>query len=128
MRKSFAFYIFYLFLLRYHLSLNRDLLEVVEEEELQLDIQLRRLSNRLKVPIYVYYDMATDDQLGVSQHFAWKKYEPDLTLSMTHSECRFYITLFYNRLNDTFDRIIPIQGCNCQNPPPLSLLRNSQSK
>lgn len=72
--------------------------------------------------------MAIYDQLEVSQHFAWKKYEPDLTLSMTQSDCRFYITLFYNRLNGTFDRIIPIQGCNCQIPPPLSLLRNSQSK
>lgn len=128
LRKSFAFCVFYFFLLRYLLFKKRDPLEDLEEEELQLDIQLRRLSNWLKVPIYVYYDMAIYDHLEVSQHFAWKKYEPDLTLSMTQSDCRFYITLFYNRLNGTFDRIIPIQGCNCQIPPPLSLLRNSQSK
>lgn len=71
--------------------------------------------------------MTAHDQFGVSQLFAWKEYEPDRTQS-TNSDCRFYITLFHNRLNNTFDRIIPIKGCNCQIPPPLSLLRTNQRK
>lgn len=127
MIKSCAFFIKSIFGSLSSIFKKRDLLEVLGEG-LQSDKQLRRVSNWIRVPLYVYHDMTTHDQLIVSQQFAWTKYEPDLTLYMRQSDCRFYITLFYNRLNDTYDRIIPIQGCNCQIPPPLSLLRNSQSK
>lgn len=101
-------------------------------EDIDYDVKLRRLSNWLKVPIYIYmYQKKVDDghaQFNASQRCLWTKFEPDLSMTIVSSDCRFYITLFYNHLNGTFDRIIPIQGCNCQIPAPLSLLRNSQSK
>nr|XP_034334563.1 uncharacterized protein LOC105345630 [Crassostrea gigas] len=100
-------------------------------EDLDHDVKLRQLSNWLKVPIYIYmYQKKVDDghaQFNASQRFIWTKFEPDLSMTVVSSDCRFYITLFYNHLNGTFDRIIPLRGCNCQIPAPLSLLRNSQN-
>lgn len=106
--------------------------DAMGREDLDHDVKLRRLSNWLKVPIYIYmYQKKVDDghaQFNASQRFIWTKFEPDLSMTVVSSDCRFYITLFYNHLNGTFDRIIPLRGCNCQIPAPLSLLRNSQSK
>lgn len=106
--------------------------DAMGREDLDHDVKLRRLSNWLTVPIYIYmYQKKVDDghaQFNASQRFIWTKFEPDLSMTVVSSDCRFYITLFYNHLNGTFDRIIPLRGCNCQIPAPLSLLRNSQSK
>lgn len=102
----------------------------IGREDSDYDEKLKRLCNWLKVPIYIYhYQNKNDegpDQFSGSQHFFWTKYEPDLSMSVINSDCRFYITLLHNQHNGTFDRIIPLHGCNCQIPPPLSLLRNSQ--
>lgn len=96
------------------------------EENLKLDEKLLRLSEWLNVPIYVYYGMAATataiDGLG---RWFWAIYEP--TVSMTKRNCRFYITLFCNWQDKSFDRITAFRGCNCQIPPPLSVLFNNQS-
>lgn len=105
--------------------------DAIGREDLDYDVKLRQLSNWLKVPIYIYMSQKKVDdghaQFNASQRFLWTKFEPDLSMTIVSSDCRFYITLFYNHLNGTFDRIIPLRGCNCQNPAPLSLLRNSQN-
>lgn len=114
------------------MSSTSGLQDAMGREDLDYDVKLRRLSNWLKVPIYIYMSQKKVDdghaQFNASQRFLWTKFEPDLSMTIVSSDCRFYITLFYNHLNGTFDRIIPLRGCNCQNPAPLSLLRNSQSK
>lgn len=116
----------------YFLYQTSGLQDAMGREDLDQDVKLRQLSNWLKVPIYIYMNQQKVDdghaQFNASQRFIWTKFEPDLSKTVVNSDCRFYITLFYNHINDTFDRIIPLRGCNCQIPAPLSLLRNSQSK
>lgn len=99
---------------------------------MELDKKLKRVAYWLKIPVYLYIYREVDgpNQLNLSQRCFWVVFEPDGAISKTKSDCRFYISLFYNcsKGKGVFDRIIPEKGCNCQNPPPLSLLRNSQSK
>nr|XP_022291453.1 uncharacterized protein LOC111102840 [Crassostrea virginica] len=102
-----------------------DLQNALGAEELDLQNTLLNLSKWLKVPIYLYTGVANDSS---ERHQDWEKYEPtDNPLPSTNSGCRFYITLFHNRIVDSFDRIVPLQGCNCQIPPPHSLLKKSDS-
>lgn len=106
--------------------------DVLGEDDMELDKKLKRVANWLKIPVYLYIYREVDgpNQLNLSQRCFWVVFEPDGAISETKSDCRFYISLFYNcsQGKGVFDRIIPEKGCNCQNPPPLSLLRNSQSK
>ncbi|XP_061176150.1 uncharacterized protein LOC133185108 [Saccostrea echinata] len=108
---------------------SSDLQDALGNETLNFDEKMQRISDWLAVSIYVYHGIANLSQLNYSQGFFWTKYEPARSRSVQlggKKECRFYITLFYNRLNGSFDRIIPLRGCNCEIPPPLSLLRNYQ--
>ncbi|XP_062619670.1 uncharacterized protein LOC134281204 [Saccostrea cucullata] len=101
-----------------------DLLDVLDNETLSFHEKIGRLSNRLTVPIYIYHSEPT--QFNCSQTF-WTKFEPTRTgkgQPGDDKDCRFYITLFYNGLTGSYDRITPLRGCNCGIPPPLSLLRN----
>ncbi|XP_061176771.1 uncharacterized protein LOC133185509 [Saccostrea echinata] len=101
--------------------------DALGNETLDFDEKMRRISDWLTVPIYIYRSDLT--QLNCSQGFFWTKFEPTRSRPDQldgKKECRFYITLFYNGLNDSYDRITPLRGCNCEIPPPLSLLRNQQ--
>ena len=102
--------------------------EVLGQEDLELDDKLKRLCNWLRVPVYVYCGVEDTVCGNGSQRCVWTKYEPNINLSPKANNCRFYITLFYNRIQRSFDRITPLRGCNCQIPPPLSLLQNSYGK
>ncbi|XP_062607117.1 uncharacterized protein LOC134268893 [Saccostrea cucullata] len=106
---------------------SSDLQDALGIGTLDFDEKMRRISEWLTVPVYIYHSELT--QLNCSQGLYWTKFEPVRSRSDQldgNKECRFYITLFYNRLNGSFDRITPLRGCNCEIPPPLSLLRNQQ--
>ncbi|XP_061176772.1 uncharacterized protein LOC133185510 [Saccostrea echinata] len=105
---------------------SSDLQDVLENEKLDFHEKMGRISDWLTVPIYIYHSDPT--QLNCSQRF-WKKFEPARSRICQfdeEKECRFYITLFYNGLNESYDRITPLRGCNCGIPSPFSLLRNHQ--
>nr|XP_022295484.1 uncharacterized protein LOC111105463 isoform X2 [Crassostrea virginica] len=104
--------------------LTRDILNAIGGDELDLDTKLLNLSIWLKVPIYVFWSVASVPSENNRLYF-WTHYTPDKSLPTTKSDCRFYVTLFHNGPQSSFDRIVPKKGCNCQIPPPLSLLRNS---
>lgn len=107
---------------------SSDLQNALRAEKLDIKNKLLNISKWLKVPIYVYNGVAKDPTEG-HQDYMWVKYEPDDNqLPSKFRGCRFYITLFHNRIVDSFDRIVPLEGCNCQSPPPLSLLKKSDSK
>ena len=108
--------------------LFRELHNAMGEENLKLDEKLLRLSEWLNVPLYVYYGMGTTATAAIDGQgrWFWAIYEP--AESRTKRKCRFYITLFCNWQDKSFDRITPLTGCNCQIPPPLSMLLNNQSK
>lgn len=107
---------------------SSDLQNALGAEKLDIKNKLLNISKLLKVPIYVYNGVAKDPTEG-HQDYMWVKYEPDDNqLPSKFRGCRFYITLFHNRIVDSFDRIVPLEGCNCQSPPPLSLLQKSDSK
>ncbi|XP_062596128.1 uncharacterized protein LOC134257543 [Saccostrea cucullata] len=103
---------------------SSDLQDLLDDETPNFNEKIRRLSDWLTVPIYIYHSEPA--KFNCSQRF-WTKFEP-ARFGIGHpddnKECRFYITLFYNGLNDSYDRITPLRGCNCGIPPPLSLLRN----
>lgn len=104
--------------------------EILGEEDWELDKRLLRLSNWLNVPVYMYVYRSADESASMnsSQRCLWTKYEPDNSLPHSEVACRFYVTLFLNQMKNSFDRIVSLRGCNCEIPPPQSLLRNCNCK
>nr|XP_022291528.1 uncharacterized protein LOC111102888 isoform X2 [Crassostrea virginica] len=102
-----------------------ELQDAAGNNDSNLNEKLIQISEWLKIPIYVYHSPEGSAAIDGHQHCVWAKYEPDVF--RTNRECRFYITLFYNVQEGSFDRITPLKGCNCQIPPPLSILQNNHS-
>jgi len=67
----------------------------------------------LGVSVYVYGKLQENSDI-----YDWTCFQP----RSKSSSCRYYATLFFNKPNCKFDRIMPIKGCNCQLLPPVSLL------
>lgn len=104
----------------------RELLGVLGDENCNLQRRLKNVSSWLKVPIYVCDGIEKGASMNVNQCCRWNKYEPDSY--KTDSCCRFYVTLFHNKAENYFDRITPLESCNCQIASPLSLLRSGEGK
>ncbi|XP_056014534.1 uncharacterized protein LOC125674135 isoform X1 [Ostrea edulis] len=105
--------------------------DALGDEKDDMDKKMQRFSDWLTVPIYVYHGTVPPNQMNSSQGFFWTRFEPvcsETKQLKRNKDCRFYITLFHNRLNGSLDRITPLRGCNCQLPPPLSLLRDHQTE
>lgn len=103
----------------------RELQDCLGSKDLHLKEKLQLLSNWLKVPIFIYPGVQDQNDF---RNYCWTRYEPSENVFTSKPVCRFYITLFYNRDKNTFDRIIPLKGCNCQIPAPLCLFRNTDCK
>ncbi|XP_061176773.1 uncharacterized protein LOC133185511 [Saccostrea echinata] len=103
-------------------SFPSELLDVLENENIQLDEKLQRVADWSSLPIYIFNMIVMHSECRPAFH--WTRFEPEsLIQTRKQRPCRFYITLFFDYSNDAFDRIIPIGGCNCHLPPPVSLLQ-----
>ncbi|XP_062619667.1 uncharacterized protein LOC134281200 [Saccostrea cucullata] len=103
-------------------SFPSDILDILENENTKLDEKLQRVADWSSLPIYIFNMIIMNNEHRPVFH--WTRFEPT-TLIQTRQRrpCRFYITLFFDHSNDVFNRIIPIGGCNCNLPPPVSLLQ-----
>ncbi|OWF50696.1 uncharacterized protein LOC110450146 [Mizuhopecten yessoensis] len=75
------------------------------------DEEIRSTANWLKRPIYIFTKNRQNEA------HKWKAFLP----TPVSNRCRYYVTLYKDPETKRYDRVIPINGCNCSKFPPIEV-------